>query len=275
MILDFGYICMEFRLNAPDAAFGKTVFAYETASYPGGAGLVRAVASARMGGKVSLVGAVGDDLYGCEAISYLRREGVVFTGIAKTQSPTGTMTYVNGSAGQMVLCVNGANMQATAGQIPPFSLSARNFLIVDDVMPEDEVESLIKRANIAQCPVMLCLSKNPTLQFVELAKLSNYIVWNIQGACSLLGSVANEKLFEPHKGEVNRSSESFDFKFAANCYAGALAACLQAGWIKEEAASFAKSVYRISGYENAGRDRFPYIDEVQHYYAAQKAGLTA
>ena len=63
-------------------ARGETVVGGKFAQHHGGKGANQAVAAARMGAAVTFVGAVGDDVYGREAIEELRRDGIDMSRVA-------------------------------------------------------------------------------------------------------------------------------------------------------------------------------------------------
>ena len=58
---------------------GETVLGEGFCTEPGGKGANRAVAAARLGAPVALIGCVGDDTFGTRAIAGLRAEGVDLT----------------------------------------------------------------------------------------------------------------------------------------------------------------------------------------------------
>lgn len=69
---------------------GETLFGAGFSTVAGGKGLNQAVAAARAGGRVSFLGAVGDDEHGRRARSVLEDAGVDTAGLAVVGEPTGT-----------------------------------------------------------------------------------------------------------------------------------------------------------------------------------------
>ena len=73
------------RLPGP----GQTVTGGDLARYQGGKGGNQATAAARLGARVALVGAVGDDEMGRQARSALASEGIDVAGLAVSSRATG------------------------------------------------------------------------------------------------------------------------------------------------------------------------------------------
>src|SRR5215212_7312887 len=70
---------------------GETVTGAELALFPGGKGANQAIAAARLGAEVTMLGRVGEDPFGGELIENLRDNGVDATRIeAVADTPTGS-----------------------------------------------------------------------------------------------------------------------------------------------------------------------------------------
>lgn len=98
---------------------GQTAFGRSFESMPGGKGACQAVAAARAGAAVSLVGRVGRDHNGRELRSLLQRERVDVIGVAESWSaPTGaTAIMVDRRGEHAALVVPGANDQLEPGYV--------------------------------------------------------------------------------------------------------------------------------------------------------------
>jgi ribokinase len=96
-------------------ARGETVVGGSFSQHHGGKGANQAVAAARMGAAVTFVGAVGNDMYGREAIEELRRDGIDVTGISiLSGESTGIALIVVDHHGQNQIAVaSGANARVT------------------------------------------------------------------------------------------------------------------------------------------------------------------
>ena len=94
---------------------GETVLGGTYARYFGGKGANQAVAAARAGADVSMIGAVGEDDHGSEAVEALRAEGVDVTGVRRVAGSTGVALIVVGPRGENQIAVApGANRNLAA-----------------------------------------------------------------------------------------------------------------------------------------------------------------
>jgi len=103
------------RLPGP----GETVLGGRFARGGGGKSANQAVAAARLGARVELVGAVGDDDLGAEALAELEAEGVGVGGVARLPGvATGVALIVVDPAGENQIAVaSGANAALDAGAV--------------------------------------------------------------------------------------------------------------------------------------------------------------
>jgi ribokinase len=91
-------------------AAGETVAGGRFAQHGGGKSANQAVAAARLGAAVSLVGAVGADAMGDEAVAALEAEGIDVSGVSRLDEPTGVALIVVDAAGENQIAVaSGAN----------------------------------------------------------------------------------------------------------------------------------------------------------------------
>jgi ribokinase len=98
---------------------GETVVGRRLERHGGGKGANAAVAAARLGAAVALVGAVGDDELGSAALAELEAEGVALDAVARLgDEPTGAALIVVDAAGENQIAVAaGANSQVGAGLV--------------------------------------------------------------------------------------------------------------------------------------------------------------
>ena len=95
---------------------GETVVGHRFLTYAGGKGANQAVAAARMGGRTSMVGQVGDDMFGPQLLDGLRNAGVDVSRIATANGESSGIAVIgiDGSAQNRIVQVLGAN--ATCGR---------------------------------------------------------------------------------------------------------------------------------------------------------------
>jgi len=99
------------RLPGP----GETLTAHGVSRLPGGKGANQALAAARLGAAVRLVGAVGDDPLADEALALLRAGGLDLGGVAvAADAPTGTALIQVDDSGETTIVIDtGANGTVT------------------------------------------------------------------------------------------------------------------------------------------------------------------
>ncbi|WP_312030178.1 ribokinase [Actinomycetospora sp. TBRC 11914] len=119
---------------------GETLPAHGLSRHPGGKGANQALAAARLGAHVSLVGAVGDDPFAGEALALLRDGGVDLTRVVTVADrPTGTALIQVDDDGETTIVVDaGANASVTV----PAGLSADVVMTVLEV-PDEAVAAAV------------------------------------------------------------------------------------------------------------------------------------
>ncbi|MPZ95825.1 MAG: ribokinase [Propionibacteriales bacterium] len=97
-------------------ALGETVTGRSFVQMPGGKGSNQALAAARAGADVRMIGAVGDDVFGAAIRNMLKENGVETAGLVSVAEPTGTAhIVVDAGGGNSIVVVPGAN--ATVAQL--------------------------------------------------------------------------------------------------------------------------------------------------------------
>jgi len=89
---------------------GETVIGKDVATFPGGKGANQAVAAARLGANVSMIGSVGNDAFGDSLIGHLKRENIHIEGIVQTkQKATGVANIILSQHDNRIIVAPGAN----------------------------------------------------------------------------------------------------------------------------------------------------------------------
>ena len=95
---------------------GETLTAYQFVRSPGGKGANQAVAAARLGADVTMVGAVGDDELADEALAGLEEAGVTLEVERKGQTGV-ALIYVDGEGENEIAVFPGANAEVTPREV--------------------------------------------------------------------------------------------------------------------------------------------------------------
>jgi ribokinase len=146
------------RLPSP----GETILGTDVQRFGGGKGANQALAAARMGASVRLIGKVGTDEPGRALVGDLQRGGVEVSRIGRAEGPTGTAVItVNEHGTNTIVVVPGAN-----GMLSPDDVEAARDLIADSdaVLAQLEVpmETVLAAAVVARAAdVPLFLNPSP------------------------------------------------------------------------------------------------------------------
>ena len=140
MILVFGSLNMDLVMTVPSLPRpGETVLCADYVTKPGGKGNNQAIAAARAGAEVMMVGSVGEDDFGNALLENLKANGVNTSGIRHSERPTG-MAYicVDDRGENFISVAAGANLDADINQIPEsaLGLGAPTVLMQMEVPPE-------------------------------------------------------------------------------------------------------------------------------------------
>ncbi|MCC6491751.1 MAG: ribokinase [Pirellulales bacterium] len=100
-------------------AIGETVLAELFLSEAGGKGTNQALAAARLGGDVAMIGCVGDDLYGQGIVGKLAESGISVEGIRQQRGAHTGIAFVliDGAGRNMIEIAPGGNFQLGPGDI--------------------------------------------------------------------------------------------------------------------------------------------------------------
>lgn len=101
-------------LPEPGETLTSTSFSY----VPGGKGANQAVAAARLGAEIRMVGAVGDDDFGAQAVAGLREAGVDLSRAQVVRSTTGiALIFVDEAGDNQIVVAPGANHALDPGHV--------------------------------------------------------------------------------------------------------------------------------------------------------------
>ncbi|PTE08273.1 ribokinase [Mesorhizobium helmanticense] len=134
------------RLPAP----GETVRGSGFATAPGGKGANQALAAARAGAKVRMVGAVGKDNFATEALALLRDGKVDLSGVGETFASTGIAVIMVGDDGENVIAVvPGANDSVLPGDLSKAFVKKGDVMLLQQEIPLQTVDAALEAARAA------------------------------------------------------------------------------------------------------------------------------
>lgn len=138
---------------------GETLNGYEFRTVPGGKGANQAVACARLGGKVILIGGVGDDDFGTVLRDGLISDGIDVSGVMRTSAVgTGVAVILVEDTGQnRIMLASGANGRLKVSDIEAAGalIQGAAMLIVQLEVPMAVVQRAVEIAYGAGVPVLL------------------------------------------------------------------------------------------------------------------------
>ena len=238
---------------------------------PGGKGANQALAAARLGAHVRLVGAVGDDPFADEALALLRAGGVDLTGVRCVREPTGVaLILVGGDGENEIVVAPGANRSAAAGQ-----LDGVDAVLCQLEIPVATVTDAARRASF------LCLNAAPAralpedlLAEVDLLVVNRYereAVGRFDGLTAVTLGAEGAVLLEGGE-EVARAApppvQAVDGTAAGDAFTACLLVSLLEGREREEALRRACAAGALAAARPGAQPSLPTAAELDDILAA-------
>jgi ribokinase len=200
-------------------AAGETVLGSSAVIAAGGKGANQAVAAARLGAAVRMIGCTGDDGFGATARSALEAEGIDVTGVRVIAgSATGLALITVDSAGENIITVAGGANGLVGETETAAALSAGgDVLVLSAEIPRDALAAALEDARAIGLTCLLNLAPAPAEPAALLAAGVGWLVVNESEAAAVLG--------RPVAGLAEAGSAARDL-----CRLGAQHAVVTAGW---------------------------------------------
>lgn len=162
------------RLPAP----GETLRSDSYATAPGGKGANQALAAARAGGHVRMIGAVGKDAFATEALVCLKEAGVQLSGVREAAAATGiALIFVDGRGENVIVVAPGANDTVLAGDLARANFAKGEVVLLQHEIPLATVEATL--AATAQAGGTSLLNTAPfRKEATTLLAMADYVVAN-------------------------------------------------------------------------------------------------
>ena len=274
---------------------GETVLcSADYLSHPGGKGSNQAVAAARGGAKVAVVGKVGDDSFGRRSINNLKNQSIWASGIGiSDQRPTGCATIaVDSSGANISIVAPGANLEATSDQVPDEVFTSRNIVLAQLEVPSQETFSVLARAHAGGATTILNASPAENMTREGLKNIDYLIINEVEAhqlACNLGITETDPRLIAKaitqmenltciitleSKGSVAvRGNDTFvvrtlkiepvDTTGAGDTFCGIFAACLQAGYDWLKAMHYAGVGAALSCLGLGAQGGMPFLEDIE------------
>lgn len=273
---------------------GETVLCItDYLSRPGGKGANQAVAAARAGAKVVMVGRVGDDSFGRRCVNNLKHQSILASGIGMSDRPTGcAMIAVDRRGENIVITAAGANLDATSDQVPDEILTPQNILLTQLEVTPQETFTVLARAHVSGATTILNPSPVRNLPPGSLKNIDYLIVNEIEALqlahnfgivgsdpASLAKSIAQVGnlaciITLEDKGAVAARRDVLyavsalavdvvDTTGAGDAFCGIFAACLQAGYNWLKAMHYASVGAGLSCHGLGAQDGIPFMEDIE------------
>ena len=158
---------------------GETVMGEAFATMPGGKGANQAVAAARLGAEVSMIGCLGSDYLGDGLLEVLKKEGIRTEAVKRVEGSSGTASIILSEGDNRIIVVPGANHEMTPQWIEENRnvIEDSDLLLVQLEIPLNSVQKALEIAKAAN--VKTILNPAPITKLpVEIIQLADYITPN-------------------------------------------------------------------------------------------------
>jgi ribokinase len=275
---------------------GETVKGMGTEYVSGGKGANQAIASALAGGNVTMVGAIGNDVYAEQLLKAMSDKGVRTDHIMSKDGNSGmAFITVNHQGENTIILSEGANGLIYPGDIPPIIplIEQADLLLLQNEIPWETNRTVIEEANrrgvyIIYNPAPAFSIPNEMLEKVDLLILNETEIETITGMAVQSSDQAERALLDliakgakeviltlGNKGasymDQSRHSidvpafrvESVDTTAAGDTYIGALAAVLRSPMTIEEKLRFASAAAAIAVTRKGAASSIPNREEIE------------
>lgn len=269
---------------------GETVLGNLYTTVPGGKGANQAVAAARLGDQVHMVGAVGSDAFGTQLLSGLETEQIDTQGVKKTDGASGIANILLSEGDNRIIVVPGANHELTISDIDAQKkvIEKSSMVILQLELPIPVVEYTLQLAKELGVPAIL--NPAPAGGFTEAMKQADFLTPNETEAEELFGTNWELELERyPNRmvvtlgkngaryfdGDKHVTVEGFptqavDTTGAGDTFNGALAVALVEGNEFKEAVRFANAAASLSVEKFGAQGGMPNRTEVVSRMEAAK-----
>ena len=263
---------------------GETILGEGFHTYFGGKGANQAVAAARLGARVSMVGAVGNDAFGIEYLEHLRTEGINTEHVRMRPGPaTGVATIIVSGGDNCIIVAPGANAAVSPDDIEKSRslLREADIVLVQLEIPGPTVEKVLQTAEEEQTPVILNPAPMQPLspvywdkaayltpneqEFEQLRSEYPAIAGSRENVVVTKGAAGVSILRADGREEVipGRTADVRDTTGAGDTFNGALATAVAEGMSLEDACRFANAASAASVEKEGAQNGMPVRAQIE------------
>ena len=282
---------------------GETLIGDTFATYHGGKGANQAVAVARLGHSVEMVGAVGSDAFGEQLRGGLAAAGVGVDMVETVEGPSGIAAIATGDAGEnSIVVVPGANAAVTPERLEALEprLAEASMLLAQLEIAIECIEWLAAFAERHGIPLMLDPAPARDVSQAILSRVT-WLTPNESETAALIGSEDNgdaaalllasgarnivlkrgaagcvvARVGEPDIRLPAAAVTAVDTTAAGDAFNAGLAVALTRGDSVEAAARFATIVAGLSVTKRGAQPSMPSAEDVRDFAASAAAGAAA
>ncbi|WP_297015713.1 ribokinase [uncultured Dialister sp.] len=183
---------------------GETVMGKRLVVSPGGKGANQAVAAARLGEEVYMIGCVGDDPYGSFMLKALKDSHVKTDYVSVLEGVnTGTAHIILAEGDNSIIVIKGANEKVTRDVVDKAFdvIRTSDLVMLQHEIPMDTIGYIIDRCYEEKVPVML--NPAPYMDIPEdwIEKVT-YITPNEHEAALMFKGMDRDEILKSHAGKV-------------------------------------------------------------------------
>ena len=174
------------RLPGP----GATVLGSSARFTPGGKGANQAVAAARLGADVRMVGCVGDDDFGRQLLANLQAEGINADAVRTVPgAPTGVaLITVDRSGENLITVAPGANRVVGPPEVAAATAGQADILVISAEIPVEAIaQALAGASGVTSVLNLAPVPENARALVADVADHLDYLVVNESEAAAVLG----------------------------------------------------------------------------------------
>ncbi len=278
---------------------GQTLLGADFATHPGGKGANQAVAVARLGYPVRMVGRLGDDGFGAQLRDHLTHSGVDIAGVRTSPGSSGVAVIVVAATGEnSIVVIPGANALLTPRDLDESIgiLRSASVVLTQLEIPLDTVSHLAALCQREGVPLVLDPAPAQTLPREILSKVTWFTPNETEaafyagtpasadpedtsnrlmdmGLTNLVLKLGSRGAYLATPDGQRRRIASFpvravDTTAAGDCFNGAFATGLALGMAPPESARFAAAAAALSVTRAGAQPSMPSRAEVEHLLAS-------